>query len=93
VIGFAAGGIPALPLNLALLKGASIVGVFWGEFAKREPASNAKALMELAGWYAQGKIKPVIEHRIEMRELPKAFELMAARQVRGKLVLVNRAAS
>ncbi|RZT98018.1 NADPH:quinone oxidoreductase family protein [Rivibacter subsaxonicus] len=93
VIGFAAGAIPALPLNLALLKGASIVGVFWGEFAKREPANNAKALMELAGWYARGLIKPVIEHRLEMHELPKAFELMAARQVRGKLVLVNHAAS
>ena len=90
VIGFAAGTIPALPLNLALLKGASIVGVFWGEFAKREPANNANALRELAGWYAQGKIKPVIEHRLDMSELPRAFELMAARQVRGKVVLVNR---
>lgn len=90
VIGFAAGGIPALPLNLALLKGASIVGVFWGEFAKREPANNARALMELAGWYAQGKIKPVIEHRLDMSQLPRAFTLMAARQVRGKVVLVNR---
>ncbi|MEN9543220.1 MAG: hypothetical protein RLZZ598_53 [Pseudomonadota bacterium] len=93
VIGFAAGGIPALPLNLALLKGASIVGVFWGEFAKREPAGNASALMALAGWYAQGKIKPVIEHRLDMQELPKAFELMATRQVRGKLVLLNRTAA
>jgi NADPH2:quinone reductase len=90
VIGFAGGSIPALPLNLALLKGASIVGVFWGEFAKREPASNARALAELAGWYAQGKIKPVIEQRLAMKELPKAFELMGQRKVRGKLVLENR---
>jgi NADPH2:quinone reductase len=90
VIGFAGGSIPALPLNLALLKGASIVGVFWGEFAKREPASNARALAELAGWYAQGKIKPVIEQRLAMQELPKAFELMGQRKVRGKLVLENR---
>ncbi|WKB53769.1 NADPH:quinone oxidoreductase family protein [Eleftheria terrae] len=87
VIGFAQGSIPALPLNLALLKGASIVGVFWGEFAKREPQRNAAALGQLAGWYAAGKIKPVIEHQLSMSQLPQAFALMAARQVRGKLVL------
>lgn len=87
VIGFARGSIPALPLNLALLKGASIVGVFWGEFAKREPQRNAAALGQLAGWYAAGKIKPVIEHQLSMSQLPQAFALMAARQVRGKLVL------
>ncbi|KQW66721.1 NADPH:quinone oxidoreductase family protein [Methylibium sp. Root1272] len=87
VIGFAAGAIPALPLNLALLKGASLVGVFWGEFAKREPQQNARGLSELAAWYAQGRIKPVIEHRYALRDLPRAFELMASRQVRGKIVL------
>src|SRR5262249_26080054 len=89
VIGFAGGTIPTLPLNLALLKGASIVGVFWGEFAKREPANSAQALSELAAWYAAGKVKPVIEQRLSMSELPKAFELMGHRRVRGKLVLVN----
>lgn len=87
VIGFAQGTIPSLPLNLALLKGASLVGVFWGDFARREPANNARALAELAQWYAQGRIKPVIEHQLPMTELPRAFELMASRQVRGKLVL------
>lgn len=76
-------------LNLALLKGASLVGVFWGEFARREPAKNAEALSELAGWYADGRIKPVIEQELPMQELPRAFELMARRQVRGKLVLRN----
>lgn len=91
VIGFAGGSIPSLPLNLALLRGASIVGVFWGEFAKREPANNARALAELVAWYAQGKIKPVIEQRLPLQELPKAFELMGQRRVRGKLVLVNTA--
>ncbi|HWH82045.1 MAG TPA: NADPH:quinone oxidoreductase family protein, partial [Burkholderiaceae bacterium] len=63
VVGFAQGGIPGLPWNLALLKGAAIVGVFWGEFARREPKANAKALAELASWYAQGKVKPVIDRR------------------------------
>jgi len=89
VVGFAQGGIPALPWNLALLKGASIVGVFWGEFARREPKANAKALAELAQWYAQGKVKPVIDSRLPMEQLPRAFERMGTRQVRGKLVMTN----
>jgi len=89
VVGFAQGGIPALPLNLALLKGASIVGVFWGEFARREPKGNAKALAELAQWYAQGKVKPVIDSRLPMAQLPQAFARMGSRQVRGKLVMTN----
>lgn len=89
VVGFAQGGIPALPWNLALLKGASIVGVFWGEFARREPRANAKALAELAQWYAQGKVKPVIDQRLPMDQLLKAFEIMASRKVRGKLVMTN----
>jgi hypothetical protein len=54
VIGFAGGAIPALPWNLALLKGASVVGVFWGDFVQREPQASAAALAELAQWYAQG---------------------------------------
>ena len=89
VVGFAQGGIPALPWNLALLKGASIVGVFWGDFARREPKANAAALAELAKWYAEGKVKPVIDQRLPMIELPKAFARMGSRQVRGKLVMVN----
>ncbi|MGQ3052316.1 MAG: NADPH:quinone oxidoreductase family protein [Roseateles sp.] len=89
VIGFAQGAIPALPLNLALLKGASIVGVFWGEFAKREPGANAKMLGEVAGWYAACKIKPVLDRVLDMEELPAAFARMAARKVVGKLVLTN----
>ena len=89
VIGFANGPIPALPLNLALLKGASVMGVFWGEFAKREPQNNAACLMQLAAWYMEGKIKPVIEHKLPMLQLKEAFALMGSRQVRGKVVLVK----
>lgn len=87
VVGFAQGQIPALPLNLALLKGASLVGVFWGEFARREPARNAQMLGELAAWYAQGKVKPVLDAVLPMQELPAAFARMSSRQVVGKLVL------
>ena len=89
VIGFAQGGIPALPLNLALLKGASIVGVFWGDFARREPKANARALGELAQWYAQGRVKPVIDQRLPMAQLPQAFARMGTRKVHGKLVMTN----
>lgn len=89
VVGFANGQIPSLPLNLTLLKGASVMGVFWGEFAKREPQNNAASLMQLAAWYMEGKIKPLIEHKLPMSQLKEAFTLMGSRQVRGKLVLVN----
>jgi NADPH2:quinone reductase len=89
VIGFAQGEIPALPLNLALLKGASIVGVFWGEYARREPAANAATLAELAQWYGSGRIKPHIDQVLAMADLPLAYESMAARRVHGKLVLRN----
>ena len=91
VIGFAAGAIPSLPMNLPLLKGASIVGVFWGEFAKREPQANAAMLATLAQWYADGRIKPVIDRVRPMSELPAAYAQMARRDVKGKLVLVNSA--
>jgi NADPH2:quinone reductase len=89
VVGFAAGPIPALPFNLALLKGASIVGVFWGDFVKREPKANAAMMMELAQWYAQGKVKPVIDSTMPMADLKAAFAHMGSRGVKGKLVMVN----
>jgi NADPH:quinone reductase len=89
VVGFAGGGIPALPWNLALLKGASVVGVFWGDFVKREPKANAAAMMQLAQWYAKGLVKPVIDQQLPMAELKAAYARMGSRQVLGKLLLVN----
>jgi NADPH:quinone reductase len=89
VVGFAAGPIPSLPLNLTLLKGASIVGVFWGDFSRREPKANAAMMAELAGWYAQGKIKPVIDKTMPMADLKAAYAHMGSRGVMGKLVMVN----
>ena len=89
VVGFASGPIPSLPLNLALLKGAAIVGVFWGDYAKREPQANAADMATLAQWYAQGKIKPVIDRALPMAELKQAYAVMGSRSVKGKLVLVN----
>ncbi len=89
VVGFASGPTPSLPLNLPLLKGASIVGVFWGGFAKAQPKANAAMLGELASWYAQGKIKPVIDSTLPMAELKAAYAHMGSRGVKGKLVMVN----
>jgi NADPH:quinone reductase len=89
VVGFAAGPIPALPFNLPLLKGAAIVGVFWGDFVRREPLSLQRDLMQLIAWYAQGKVKPAIDAQLPMTALPVAYARMASRKVMGKLVLVN----
>jgi NADPH:quinone reductase len=89
VVGFASGPIPALPFNLALLKGASIVGVFWGDYSRREPKANAAMMAELAQWYGQGKIKPVIDGTMPMADLKAAYAHMGSRGVKGKLVMVN----
>jgi len=89
VVGFAAGPIPSLPLNLALLKGASIVGVFWGDYARREPKANAAMMAKLATWYGEGRIKPVIDRTMPMSELKAAYAHMGSRGVMGKLVMVN----
>ena len=89
VIGFTGGPIPALPLNLPLLKGAAIVGVFWGEFARREPERGAATMRALADWYARGLVKPVIDTRLPMTELVAAYARMGSRQVRGKVLMVN----
>jgi NADPH2:quinone reductase len=89
VVGFAQGNIPALPLNLPLLKGASIVGVFWGDFVAREPQASAAGLAQLSQWYAKGLVKPAIDSRLPMAELPQAYARMASREVMGKVLMVN----
>jgi NADPH:quinone reductase len=87
VIGFAAGEIPRIPLNLALLKGCSIVGVFWGEFLRREPEAFARSIAQLHEWYAAGKVKPHVSATFPLEHAADAIKLMAARQVIGKVVV------
>jgi NADPH2:quinone reductase len=87
VVGFAAGDIPKLPLNLMLLKGASVVGVFWGDFTRREPAQFAQSVRQLGEWYAQGKLRPHVSQTLPLEKAAEALKLMAARQVKGKIVL------
>jgi len=87
VVGFAAGEIPKLPLNLALLKGASVVGVFWGDFVRREPKEFAASVRQLGQWYAEGKLRPHVSQTFPLEKAADALKLMAARQVKGKVVL------
>ena len=87
VVGFAAGEIPKIPLNLTLLKGCSIVGVFWGDFARREPGHFAAAMARLGSWYAQGKLKPHVSATFPLERAADALKLMAARKATGKVVL------
>jgi NADPH2:quinone reductase len=87
VVGFAAGEIPKLPLNLALLKGAAVLGVFWGDFARREPKRFAASVQQLGKWYEEGRLRPHVSETFPLESAAKALNLMAARQVKGKLVL------
>jgi len=87
VVGFAAGEIPKLPLNLALLKGAAVVGVFWGDFARREPQRFAASVGQLTKWFGEGRLKPHVSQTLPLEKAAEALKLMAARQVKGKLVL------
>ena len=91
VVGFANGEIPKLPLNLMLLKGASLVGVFWGDFARREPSVNAAAMQQLMGWLADGTIRPHISARYRLADTAQALNAMAARLVTGKVVIQPQA--
>ncbi|MDB5841692.1 MAG: NADPH:quinone oxidoreductase family protein [Herminiimonas sp.] len=87
VVGFANGEIPKLPLNLMLLKGASLVGVFWGDFVRREPKASLAAMQQMMGWLKAGTIKPHISGRYALADTPRALNDMAARKVTGKVVI------
>jgi NADPH2:quinone reductase len=87
VVGFAAGDIPKIPLNLTLLKGCSIVGVFWGDFARREPKAFAESIGQLGKWFREGKLKPHVSQTFPLAKAVDALKLMAGRKVKGKVVL------
>lgn len=86
VVGFPA-GIPELPLNLTLLKGCQIVGVFWGAFTQREPDLHQQYLQEIFDWYAQGLIRPRISARYPLDRAADALRLLEERKVLGKVVV------
>jgi NADPH2:quinone reductase len=87
VIGFAAGEIPKIPLNLALLKGCDIVGVFWGAFIERDPKGQQANMAELVRYAAEGKISAHVHATYPLKETPAALKAIAARQVMGKVIL------
>ena len=91
VVGFADGEIPQIPANLLLIKGTSAIGVFWGEFAKREPQANQAMLTELFTWLAQGRLKPHVSRTYPLADTPRALEALLARKAVGKLVIVPQA--
>lgn len=87
VVGFTAGDIPAIPLNLPLLKGASIIGVFWGSFSAREPQTAAANLAAISRMIAEGTLKPRITEVFDLDQVVDAYELLATRKAMGKIVL------
>lgn len=87
VVGFAGGGIPKIPLNLALLKGCQIVGVFWGDHLVREPHLHRANIAQLLDWVVEGKIKPHIHKVYQMAETAEALAAIARREVRGKVII------
>jgi NADPH2:quinone reductase len=90
VVGFAAGPIPRIPLNLALLKGCQIVGVFWGAFTQQEPKAHQQNLKEMVDMFRAGKIKPHVSRTFKLEQAAEALNYMAARKVVGKIVLLPR---
>jgi NADPH2:quinone reductase len=87
VIGFAAGDIPKLPLNLPLLKGADVVGVFWGDFTRREPKSFLESARQLMRWFEEGKLKPHVSATFPLEKAAEAMNLLASRKAKGKVVV------
>ncbi|MEM6992405.1 MAG: NADPH:quinone oxidoreductase family protein [Myxococcota bacterium] len=88
VVGFASGTIGVAKANLTLLKGSSVVGVFWGAFTTKEPERNAENFRRLFAWYAEGKLKPRISHRFPLAEGGRAIEALMKREVLGKAVVI-----
>jgi NADPH2:quinone reductase len=88
VVGFASGEIPKLPFNLPLLKGASIVGVFWGDFTRREAELNRRNMAELVEWVAAGRLKPLISARYPLARGGEAIRAVRVRRARGKVIVL-----
>ncbi|MCJ8501710.1 NADPH:quinone oxidoreductase family protein [Desulfatitalea alkaliphila] len=92
VVGFAAGDIPRIPLNYALLSERSIVGVFWGAWAARDVEGQRRNLATMARWFTEGKIAPVIDSTIDLAQIPEAMKRLMDRKVKGKVVVRVRKA-
>ena len=87
VVGFAAGDIPRIPLNLTLLKGNSVVGVFWGRFTQEEPERHRDNFTTIVEWAAEGRLRPVIQKKFELDEGAAALQWVADRKAVGRVVV------
>ena len=87
VIGFASGDIPSIPANLPLLKGSSVVGVFWGRFAEREPKTHMANTMELLQMFSEGHLRPHISDQFDLESAASAIQTLAERRAMGKVVV------
>lgn len=87
VVGFAGGEIPKIPLNLLLLKGCDLRGVFWGEFVRRDPAAHRANMERLLGWAAEGRIRAHVHAALPVERWVEAYALIGDRKARGKIVL------
>lgn len=87
VIGFAGGEIPKFPVNLALVKGFSVVGVFWGSFTQHQPKDFMDNMKELLTWYIQGSVKVIVDERFSLAETVNAINKVTDRKVKGKVVI------
>ncbi|WP_428771954.1 NADPH:quinone oxidoreductase family protein [Vibrio sp.] len=87
VVGFASGQIPSLPVNLALVKGYSVIGVFWGSFTRHEPETFQDNMREMLDWYRAGKVKVLVDDVVPLDSTAEAIQKVMSRQVKGKLVI------
>jgi NADPH2:quinone reductase len=87
VIGFTSGEIPRLPANLTLLKGCSLIGVFWGRYVRTEPAAWASDLLTLFRWLREGRLRPHVAQRYPLERGAEALTALLARKALGKLII------
>jgi NADPH2:quinone reductase len=91
VVGFASGEIPKIPLNLALLKERSVIGVYWGEWTKHDLGGHTRNVQQLVKWIAEERIKPLISERVSLHDTPAAMTRLTERKVKGKVVVLPEA--
>ena len=91
IVGFAAGEIPKIPLNLALLKERQLIGVYWGDSVRHDPPGHVRNMKRLMAWFAEGKIKPVVSEQFPLARAQEAMQRLLDRQVKGKVVILPEA--
>ena len=91
IVGFAAGTIPSIPLNLALLKERALIGVYWGDSVRQDPTGHARNMQQLMAWFAAGKIRPAVTEQVSLAQTPEAMQRLLDRKVLGKIVILPEA--